>query len=121
MRSIASKTTKVEPFYKSFGGYATPPADRQKLSKREAWIVKVPFGVWRTAGGDEVLFNRFYNPIFQRKPGQPARPANPHQWVHWVTQDYFAWPPDIAASNKLLKSWGLPPLPPLPKRRNHAG
>ena len=120
MRSIPSKTTKVEPFYKSFGGYATPPADRQKRSKpnrgREGAVRRLAH-----AGGDEVLFNRFYNPIFQRKPGQPARPANPHQWVHWVTQDYFAWPPDIAATNKLLESWGLPPLPPIPKRRNHPG
>ena len=54
------------------------------------------------------------NPIFERKPGQPARPANPHQWVHWVEHETFTWPPDIAATNKLLSNWGLPPLTRLP-------
>jgi hypothetical protein len=38
--------------------------------------------------------------------------------VHWVEQEHFAWPPDIPATNQLLESWGLPPLS---KRRNHAG
>jgi hypothetical protein len=49
-----------------------------------------PYGLWITASGAEVLFNREYRPIFWRWPGQPGQPALP------------VWVPDIVDTIMLL-------------------
>jgi hypothetical protein len=48
----------------------------------------VPYGVWVIADGREVLFNRLYQPIWQRRPGRVVEPIEP-QWIDWVSERWF--------------------------------
>ena len=84
----------------------------------------LPYGMWRCADGREVLFNRAYRPIWSRYPGRPTVGANPDEWVHWNTQNYFyddysnpLWGPTtprkkrvLATVNTMLRAWGIPPV-----------
>jgi hypothetical protein len=101
--------------------------------KLSEWKLLCPYGKWTCADGREVLFNRQYWPILERRPGEPVRVARPGEWVRWRTQDHFfddgdsPWrgddhhrfrPRSIAALdrvNAVLAEWGLSPLPPPPK------
>jgi hypothetical protein len=84
------------------------------------WWAKVPYGIWTCRDGREVLFNRAYYPLYQRRPAQPAERIKEWCWVHWSTQDYFfddsichvpgGWEKAIVRINAVLKDWGLPPL-----------
>ena len=88
----------------------------------------VPYGVWTTASGREVIFDRQYVPLLERVPDEPARLADPTEWVPFVSQrwlfgDYdspWAKGSQIRAAdeevNALLQEWGLPQLPPAPRR-----
>jgi hypothetical protein len=49
----------------------------------------LPYGVWTCADGREVIFNRFYEPIWERKTGQAPVPADPSEWVNWESQGWF--------------------------------
>jgi hypothetical protein len=87
--------------------------------------LRCPYGIWRCADRREVLFNRQYWPILERRPDEPVKPANPNEWVHWVAQDWFfedansPWHPrrykvaadSLARCNCVLAEWGYPPLP----------
>ena len=42
------------------------------------------YGRWRCRDGREVLFNRGYRPLWERRPGQPVAIANPKEWVDLV-------------------------------------
>jgi hypothetical protein len=47
----------------------------------------LPYGMWRCAGDREVLFNRFYRPIWQRFP---VALADRDEWVRGkVAQRHF--------------------------------
>lgn len=46
----------------------------------ERWD-RLPYGCWTTTTGREVLFTRFYEPLYQREPGGPITPADPQEWV----------------------------------------
>jgi hypothetical protein len=41
-------------------------------------------GMWTCADGRQVLFNRYYRPIYERHPGQRGRPVDRDEWVPWV-------------------------------------
>ena len=70
----------------------------------------LPYGRWVCADGREVLFNRFYEPIWERKPGEPPRPANPIERIPFVSQEWFY---TDATKNKqdavkaALAAWGI--------------
>jgi hypothetical protein len=69
------------------------------------------YGKWTCADGREVLFNRGYKPIWQRCPGQPAEPADPHERVDDIVgeADYY-WIDGKGTDTKgrrLLKEWGV--------------
>lgn len=49
----------------------------------------LPYGKWTCADGREVLFNRFYEPIFDRKPGMPVIQANPAEWIGYRKMEHF--------------------------------
>jgi hypothetical protein len=49
----------------------------------------LPYGRWTCADGRVVLFNRFYEPIYQRSPGAPLRDTDPAEWVHYTQQEWF--------------------------------
>jgi hypothetical protein len=93
--------------------------------------LRCPYGIWTCADGREVLFNRQYWPILERRPGEKAKPANPNEWIHWVEQDWFfedvnspwdrrRWKvaaDSLARCNRVLAEWGFPPLPkPTPQK-----
>ena len=95
-----------------------------EMSYRE-FRLRCPYGKWTCADGREVLFNRQYWPILERRPGEKAKPANPNEWVHWKEQDYFfedgnsPWQRrkrsvaahTLARCNRVLAEWGFPALP----------
>jgi hypothetical protein len=59
---------------------------RGELYRKE----NLPHGKWTCDDGRQVLFNRFYEPIWQRHPGAAAEPADdPHEWVPWKEQIWF--------------------------------
>jgi hypothetical protein len=74
-----SVTLSAEPHYrKRFYGDIT-----KELYLRWAF----PYGSWTVADG-EVLFNREYRPIWQRRTGEPAQPIDPI-WIEWIGQRWF--------------------------------
>ena len=46
-----------------------------------------PYGKWTCADGREVLHNRFYEPIWQRRPGSDPEPADAAEWVADIVKD----------------------------------
>jgi hypothetical protein len=53
------------------------------------WKTILPYGKWTCADGRKVLFNRDYTPILQRLPDGRVTPADPTEWVPWITQEWF--------------------------------
>lgn len=49
----------------------------------------LPYGRWTTADGREVLFNRGYEPLWERSPNFSARAANPQEWVEPIKKQEF--------------------------------
>lgn len=49
----------------------------------------LPYGIWTCEDGREVLFNRFYEPIWGCAQGAAPAEANPNEWVPWQKQEYF--------------------------------
>src|SRR5262249_34390848 len=85
----------------------------QITPKSMEWRAICPYGRWVCANGREVLFNRKYQPILERRPGEAPKPADPTEWVHWVLQEYFfhdgtRGPGVLKNVNAVLTSWGLP-------------
>jgi hypothetical protein len=65
----------------------------------------LPYGVWVCADGMEVLFNRWYRPIWQRAPGQVATLADGDERVDWGDERWFYddagvpwWSPKVRAA-----------------------
>jgi hypothetical protein len=50
---------------------------------------ELPYGVWTTAGGGQILFNRDYSPIWQRSANAAAIRIAAWRWVDWAQQNYF--------------------------------
>jgi hypothetical protein len=81
-----------------------------------------PYGKWTCADGREVLFNRSYDPIWQRYPDVAVEPADPDEWVPFVKQRWF-WLEHVAYSFQTrrelavaaLSEWGIA----LPRRFSH--
>ena len=67
------------------------------------------YGLWRCSDGREILFNRGYRPLWERRPGQPVKMANPKEWVDFDTETFF-WT-DGRGTNarglRLLREWGI--------------
>ena len=50
----------------------------------------LPYGIWTCPDGREVLFNRFYEPIWQRRtPGSDPEAADPFERVPYEKQAWF--------------------------------
>lgn len=69
------------------------------------------YGLWRCEDGREVLFNRGYRPIWERRPGQAARMADPKEWVEGIIRDADYFWTDGRGTNarglRLLREWGI--------------
>lgn len=70
-----------------------------------------PYGVWTCEDGRQVLFNRYYEPLFSRYPDQAAVAADPHEWVeNIIAETWFYRDGDLdhlTASQKALDDWGI--------------
>jgi hypothetical protein len=80
---------------------------------RERW----PYGKWTTGDGGEFLYNRAYEPIWQRRPGGQPTVAKPWNWVHDIVKDELFFDDRTAPWRNregrerccaVLKAWGLP-------------
>jgi hypothetical protein len=73
-----------------------------------------PYGKWTCADGREVLFNRFYEPIWHRLPGALfARPADAGEWVKGIEKHDYFYDDTVRDRDKLtrgrtaLAAWGI--------------
>lgn len=86
---------------------------RCKATRYPARWVLLPYGVWQAADGREVLFNRRYIPLFERRPGGPVTAADPAEWVLFVRQAWFYNDGHTETERReraraALRAWGLP-------------
>jgi hypothetical protein len=78
----------------------------------------LPYGMWTTESGREILFNRDYVPIWERRDGGPPIPAEKREWVAGIIKDktiffYKDGTPDKARCGlKALRAWGIDPTRP---------
>lgn len=69
--------------------------------------------MWTCADGREVLFNRRYVPLLERRPGGPVSVADPAEWVPFVRQAWFYSGEHSEAESRdralaALRAWGVP-------------
>jgi hypothetical protein len=79
-------------WYKEFyrGGIGRDDDPNARPNKRRLFRRWLPYGKWTCADGRQVLFNRAYRPIWERSPGQPAKPADVEEWVEeLVREEWF--------------------------------
>lgn len=61
----------------------------RRTTKESRMRAELPYGMWTCADGREVLFNRGYRPLWQRRPGQAATRADHGEWVPFNRQSWF--------------------------------
>lgn len=79
----------------------------------------LPYGIWVTECGRMVLFNRFYEPIFERAADGTRKEADPTEWVKGVKEQrwFYADRPSESESVKHRKAsaalavWGAGGVP----------
>lgn len=74
----------------------------------------LPYGIWTCADGREVLFDRFYQPMFQRLEDGTVSRADSGEWVKWEKQNWFyhdgtPYQEKRKAGVAALAAWGLEP------------
>jgi hypothetical protein len=77
--------------------------------RRPIRIDSLPYGIWLQADGTQVMFNRKYEPIWKRRPGEPATKVTSFEWVPHVRQDYLylvgdGYGPYSDLRNRLLRA-----------------
>jgi hypothetical protein len=85
------------------------------MRRKTPMRVRLPYGLWTCADGREVLFNRAYEPIWERIHNGPATAADPMERVAWVKQEWFYKEPYAPWRNKearaeceaILAAWGV--------------
>jgi hypothetical protein len=98
---------------------------------------RCPYGKWICGDGREVIFNRMYWPILEPRPGEPAKPARPGEWIEGIVEDQYYFDDydspwslgaplavrrdTIARVNAVLVQWGFPALPDVPPRPVSSG
>lgn len=107
---------------KSFGRRLTALERR-----RAAADLELPYGMWTTADGREVLFNRKYAAIWQRDASGVVTPADPTLVLERIAAtrwfyDGYASPPWANAATRrrclaILAEWGIAPPAILQPRR----
>ncbi len=76
---------------------------------------RLPYGMWTCSDGREVLFNRDYEPIWERRPGEVARPADRGKQPARVGQQMFysdstaPWrdKESLRRCERVLADWGV--------------
>jgi hypothetical protein len=59
-------------------------ADPKELCMR----LSLPYGIWECDDGRAVLFNREYQPIWERR-GTGVQQARPDEWIEFARQSWF--------------------------------
>jgi hypothetical protein len=85
------------------------------IQKRPAMRDRLPYGKWTCEDGREVLFNRQYRPIWQRRPSEPATIADPTERVKFMREEWFYRDASAPCRNKasrarceaVLTAWGV--------------
>ena len=63
---------------------------RQELIEEAFLSHRLPYGMWVTEAGEEVIFNRDYNPIWIRHLGvYDARPVHYGKWIENIKHSKF--------------------------------
>jgi hypothetical protein len=76
---------------------------------------RLPYGVWQTASGIEVTFNRRYQPLYARLAGEPAAAVDSGGWIGDIVLTTFLYrdgTPEAekrASGVRLLVAWGIQP------------
>jgi hypothetical protein len=74
----------------------------------------LPYGTWLTGEGRQILFNRFYEPIWQRLADGSTEPADPTEWVQsitdrrWFYHDGHNEREKRVMARAALRAWSLP-------------
>jgi hypothetical protein len=93
------------------------PGGRLRVGVKPVEFVRqalLPYGMWRCADGRELLYNRFYEPIWQRTGGTVTA-ADPKEHVlsiihrSWFYEDRTV--DKRSAGLAALAAWGLPAEP----------
>jgi hypothetical protein len=64
--------------------------DRQEFIDAADLRHRLPYGMWTTEAGEEVIFNRDYRPIWTRHLGvYDARPVNYDRWIDNIKHSKF--------------------------------
>jgi hypothetical protein len=69
--------------YKSLNGQLRWGTEKEMLFR-----CYLPYGIWTCDDGREVMFNRFYEPIWERANGVTTI-ANPKERIPWRNQMWF--------------------------------
>jgi hypothetical protein len=66
--------------------------ERYEMLEASDLRYRLPYGMWTTEDGEEVIFNRDYRPIWSRHLGvYDARPVNYDRWIENIKDSkYFA-------------------------------
>jgi hypothetical protein len=66
------------------------PGEMRPMTWKQFYLRwRLPYGVWTCEDGRKVLFNRYYVPIWQQRPGHAPERANHFEWVLWKQQGWF--------------------------------
>jgi hypothetical protein len=74
---------------------------------------KLLYGVWKTASGEEVLFDRRYQPRWRRTPDGTVTPADPLQWVDDIVRETWLYTERCPLATRqalgaaVLREWGV--------------
>ena len=89
----------------------------RRMPRAMKMAIELPYGRWTCRDGREALFNRRYVPIWQRRLGEDATPADPSEWFTFTAETWL-WPYDddapwyrretLARCEAALTAWGLP-------------
>jgi hypothetical protein len=72
----------------------------------------LPYGIWVTNDGREILFNRDYQPLWERRGGSPPVPAERREDVRAPITKFFyseGTPDKARRALQALKAWGIDP------------
>ena len=92
-------------------------ASRRECEMRE----RLPYGILACDDGREVLFNRWYQPLWERRPGEPAVEADPGErlrsrprtWLYgyddppWGRRNRAASRRSLECCQAILAEWGV--------------
>lgn len=56
---------------------------RNQIEAQHFWPMRLymPYGKWKGKGGSEVLFNRYYQPLWIKKPVGEVEAIDPDTWI----------------------------------------